>query len=362
MSDVAVGRDVADSVARTRMLTRRLLLAVLVVTACLGAAWLGADWWRNGRFIETTDDAYVGGDITQISPHVAGFVSAILVADNAHVQAGALLVRLDARDYQAALDHAQAAVAAQAGTIASLQAQLIQQQSAIDQTAADLAAKSARARFTQIDNVRYAALSVTRAGSIQDADRSRVANQEAEAAVMAARAGMEAARQRVPVFQAELVAAQGRLAQARADMARARLDMGYTDIRAPIEGFVGNRAAQAGAYVQAGSYLLSVIPAHGLWVDANFKEDQLARMAPGQIATFTADAAPGKVFHGRVVSVAPGTGAVFSVIPPENATGNFTKIVQRVPVRIALDADNAALARLRPGLSVLVSVDARTAP
>jgi membrane fusion protein (multidrug efflux system) len=149
------------------------------------------------------------------------------------------------------------------------------------------------------------------------------------------------------------------VAQAQADLETARLNLGYTEIRSPIDGYVGNRAAQDGAYVSGGAYLLSVIPAHGLWVDANFKEDQLARMKPGQAATVVADVLPGHAFHGRVKSLAPGTGAVFSVIPPENATGNFTKIAQRVPVRIALDADDAELPRLRPGLSATVTVDTR---
>jgi membrane fusion protein (multidrug efflux system) len=156
--------------------------------------------------------------------------------------------------------------------------------------------------------------------------------------------------------------AEAAVAQAEADVRRARLDLGYTDIRAPIDGFVANRAVRPGAFVSAGTYLLSVVPAGGLWVDANFKEDQLAGIRPGQRATLAADAAPGVVFHGRVLSLAPGTGAMFSVIPPENATGNFTKIVQRVPVRIALDASDAALGRLRLGLSVTVSVDTQDAP
>ena len=129
------------------------------------------------------------------------------------------------------------------------------------------------------------------------------------------------------------------MAQAQADLQTARLNLGYTEIRAPIDGYVGNRAAQVGAYVAAGTYLLSVVPSHGLWVDANFKEDQLARMTPGEPATVVADVLPGHAFHGHVASLAPGTGAVFSVIPPENATGNFTKIVQRVPVRILLDGE-----------------------
>jgi membrane fusion protein (multidrug efflux system) len=165
----------------------------------------------------------------------------------------------------------------------------------------------------------------------------------------------------VTVLDAQIAQAEAAVAQAEADLTRARLDLGYTEIRAPIDGFIANRAVRPGAFVSAGSYLLSVVPARGLWVDANFKEDQLAAIRPGQRVTLVADAAP-LVFHGRVLSLAAGTGAMFSVIPPENATGNFTKIVQRVPVRIALDPPDAALGRLRLGLSVTVSVDTRGAP
>ncbi|MDE2006556.1 MAG: HlyD family secretion protein, partial [Rhodospirillales bacterium] len=168
-----------------------------------------------------------------------------------------------------------------------------------------------------------------------------------------------AATTRVAVLRADLAAATAAVAEAAAARATARLDLGYTEIRAPVAGYVGNRAAQIGAYVTPGTVLLSLVPARGLWIDANFKEDELARMRPGQPARIAADVLGGVVLHGRVGSLAPATGAVFSVIPPQNATGNFTRIVQRVPVRILLDARDAALGRLRPGLSATVSVDTR---
>jgi membrane fusion protein (multidrug efflux system) len=236
------------------------------------------------------------------------------------------------------------------------------QQSAIRQAVADQAAKTASAVFSRQDRARYAQLALTAAVSRQDAQRTDAAQKMAEANVLAAAAGLEAARQQMAVLDAEIAEAQADIGQARSDLRTAELNLGYTDIRSPIDGYVGNRAAQTGAYVTQGNYLLSVIPAHGLWVDANFKEDQLAHMAQGQPATVTADVAPGHVFHGRVDSMAPGTGAVFSIIPPENATGNFTKIVQRVPVRILLDPAEASLGRLRPGLSIFATVDTRTGP
>lgn len=335
-----------------------MILAAVVVGAA-GGAWYGAEWWTTGRFFETTDDAYVGGNVTTIAPYVAGFVARILVADNEHVEAGQLLIQLDPRDLQATRDKARAVVDAREASLASLQAQYGLQQALVQQAIADQAAKAAHAAFTRSDDARYAALALTAAGSRQDAEKTRAAHQEAEATLAASQAGLEAARQQLSVLEAKVTEARAVLTQARADLRTAVLNLGYTEIRSPVEGYVGNRAAQVGAYASVGSYLLSVIPAHGLWVDANFKEDQLARLVPGQSATAVVDVAPGRVLKGRVSSIAPGTGAVFSVIPPENATGNFTKIVQRVPVRIELDPSDPLLGRLRPGLSTTVSVNTK---
>ncbi len=364
MSGSVLARDtlVAPVRSRSGRARKRLGAAALVVSLGAASAWYGYDWWTAGRFIESTDDAYVGGNVTTISPHVAGFVADILVADNEHVQAGQLLARLDPRDVQAAYDRAQAVVDGRAATLATLRARYVLQQSTIRQSAADLGARTAHAAFAHEDAQRYANLAQTSAGSRQAAQRTQTADQESEAAVLSSQAGLDAARQQLPVLDTETVAGQAAVAQAEADLQAARLNLGYTDIRSPIEGYVGNRAAQVGAYVSQGAYLLSVIPARGLWVEANFKEDQLARMRPGQSAATIAEIVPGHVFHGHVLSLAPGTGAVFSVIPPENATGNFTKIVQRVPVRIALDTADGMLPALRPGLSTTVRVDTRSAP
>ena len=362
MSDVAIGRDVVAEprvTARPR-LRRRAALAGLVLAVAGGVAWYGERWWTEGRFIETTDDAYVGGNVTPIAPHVAGFVEAVLVGDNERVHAGQVLVRLDARDYQAALDHAAAVMAARLATLDGLRAQLVLQQAMIRQQEADHASKSARAAFTAQDAERYRVLAQTSAGSRQQAQLSATRDEEQRAAVTASAAGVDAARQEVRVLTARIAEANAAVAQARAELETAKLNLGYTELRAPIDGFVGNRAAQVGAYVAAGAYLISIVPASGLWVDANFKEDQLARMTATETAQIVADVLPGHPFRGHVVNLAPGTGATFSVIPPENATGNFTKIVQRVPVRIALDSDDPKLSFLRPGLSTTVSVDTRT--
>jgi membrane fusion protein, multidrug efflux system len=340
---------------------KRLALAGVALAVLTGAAWYGRDWWTTGRFIESTDDAYVGGNVTALAPHVSGFIAEVLVTDNQPVQAGQMLIRLDRRDFQAALDHAGAVVNARRASLDGLRARYILQQSTIQQQQADLASKAAQLNFAMQDADRYRSLALTAAGSRQDAQRSLSLEQQGRATVLAASAALEAGRQQLKVLEAEIAEAEANLVQAQSDLQTAQLNLGYTEIRAPIDGYVGNRAAQVGAYVTAGAYLVSVSPGQGLWVDANFKEDQLTRMVDGNSTSVVADVLPGHVFHGRVASVAPGTGAVFSVIPAENATGNFTKIVQRVPVRVVLDAGDPDLHMLRPGLSTTARVDTRSA-
>ena len=241
-----------------------------------------------------------------------------------------------------------------------MRAQYALQQATIRQHEAEVAARSAQLTFAAQDAERYRTLASSSAGSRQDSQRTSSLEQQARASVGAATAALEAGRQQLKVLEAETDEAAANLAQARSDLATAQLNLGYTEIRAPIDGTVGNRAAQVGAYVSAGAYLISVIPTDGLWVDANFKEDQLTHMVDGDAATLVADVLPGHLFHGHVASMAPGTGAVFSVLPAENATGNFTKIVQRVPVRVVLDGGDADLRRLRPGLSTTARVDTRS--
>jgi membrane fusion protein (multidrug efflux system) len=347
----------APTKSRPKFTRKTVVLAGLAITLTLGGAGYGRYWWTTGRFIEMTDDAYAGGNITAISPHVAGFVAQILVGDNQHVRAGQLLIRLDPRDFEAILSHARAVLTGRRATLAGLDAKYVLQQAMIREVEADLNAKVAQATFARQDAVRYRDLALTSFGTRQNAERTAAADEAARSAIKSAQASLAAARQQLLVLDAQIAEARAGIAQAKADLETARLNLGYTEVRSPIEGYIGNRAAQVGAYVASGAYLLSVIPAHGLWVDANFKENQLARMRLGQRASVVADVLPGQVFHGHVLSLAPGTGAVFSVIPPENATGNFTKIVQRVPVRIALD--DAQFGELRPGLSATVSVDTK---
>jgi membrane fusion protein, multidrug efflux system len=349
----------ARAPARPRL--KRLGLAAVGFLAALGASWYGHYWWTVGRFTESTDDAYVGGDVTVLAPKVSGLIAEVLVTDNQPVHAGDLLVKLDDRDYRAALDKAVAAVAAQQATLANLEANRRLQQAVVAEAEAGISATDAETARARDDESRYRTLSAIAAASVQAFQKADANYKEAVAAGEKARAALAAAERRLDVIDTEKQQTEAALHQAEADRDLAQLNLGYTEIRAPVDGTIGNRSARAGAFAAVGGQLLAIVPARGLWVDANFKESQLAAMRAGEPAAVVADVLPGETFTGRVLSLAPATGAQFSILPPENATGNFTKIVQRVPVRIALEGDGAALGRLRPGLSVTVTVDQRQA-
>ncbi len=325
----------------------------------LSAARYGYDWWSVGRFMESTDDAYAGGNVTPISPHVAGFVAQILAADNEYVRAGQPLIRLDVaisrRGRSRDRDRRRPA-----GDPRQPRGERAAATNDHPPGKGGPRRQDGAGGVRQGRRPRYRELALSSSGSRQNAERASALDEAAQAGVVSSAAGLDAAKQQLTVLDADIAEARADVAQAQSDLRTAELNLGYTEIRSPIDGYVGNRAAEVGAYVSGGAYLITIIPAHHLWVDANFKEDQLGRMAPGQAATVVADVLPDHVFHGHVISIAPATGAVFSVIPPENATGNFTKIVQRVPVRIELDGDDPILRALRPGLSTNVSVDTRS--
>ncbi len=338
---------------------RRLLVAGAALLIAAGGAWYGHQWWTVGRFTESTDDAYVGGDITVLAPKVSGFIAAVGVTDNQMVHAGDVLLRLDDRDYRAALNAAEAGVAAQQAKLLSSAASRRLQEAVIAQAQAALDATAAQIAVTRYDADRYRSLARDQFGSVQRFQQADADAKKAVAADAQAHAAVEAAQRQLDVIDAARVEVAAALAAAAAGREAARLNLSYTELRAPIDGAIGNRSAQVGAYVTPGTQLLSLVPAQGLWVDANFKESQLARLRPGMAVSVVADVLPGSVLHGHVASMAPATGAMFSVLPAENATGNFTKIVQRVPVRVLLDGDASRLGSLRPGLSVTASVDER---
>lgn len=348
---------------KTRPALRKLLL---IAGAPLLALILGGlyamHWWSTGRFLEETDDAYIGGNVTVIGPKVAGYIDEVLVSDNQPVKAGDVLIRLDARDYRANLAKAEGAVAAEEALLANLDATEQLQYAVIGQARAGIDAASAETARSRDDNTRYKRLVSSNAVSVESAQRADATFKTAQALSARAQAELLAAQRQLAVIETQKQQARAALQQARAERDLAQLNLGYTELRAPVDGVIGNRRARVGAYAQAGSQQLSVVPASGLWVDANFKEDQLARMKPGQRVRIRADVLTGQEFHGHLDSLAPATGSLFSVLPPENATGNFTKIVQRVPVRIVLDPADGVLGHLRPGLSVTAEVDTRAEP
>ncbi|MDB5401382.1 MAG: hemolysin, partial [Rhodopila sp.] len=326
-----------------------------------GAVWYGYDYWTVGRFIESTDDAYVGGDISVIAPKVSGFIAEVAVIDNQPVHQGDLLIRLDDRDYRAAVAKGEAVVAGQQATLANLDATRRLQDAVIRQAQAGIASADAGTVRARDDRARFETLSKTAAASVQSFQKADADFKQAVAGGDKARAALDAAQQQLAVIDTQKQQTRAALDAAVVDRDTARLNLGYTELRAPFDGVVGNRSARVGAFAGVGSQLIAIVPARGLWVDANFKENQLAKMQAGEAATIYADVLPDVTFRGHVASLSPATGAQFSVLPPENATGNFTKIVQRVPVRILLDGDASVLGRLRPGLSVTAGVDMRGA-
>jgi membrane fusion protein, multidrug efflux system len=361
MDATAPNVQLRDEVAKpwARSFRRTLLLLAAGAVLIGAAAWFGPSWWTMGRFIESTDDAYVGGEVTTLSSRVAGFIETIAIVDNQAVKAGDLLVKVEDRDYRAQLARAVASIAVQQATLANLDANRRLQQAVIEQASADIVGAQAELARTKYDVDRYRTLSNERFASHQQFEQAEAAYEKARAGELKTRAALDAAQRQLDVIDTQKQQTQAALDQATADRDLARLNLGWTEIRSPIDGVVGNRSARVGAYATVGATLLAIVPAHGLWDDANFEERQLSHIREGQPAEVVADVLPGITFHGRVESFAPATGAQFSVIPPENATGNFTKVIQRVPVRIQLTDSAAELGRLRPGLSVVVRVDGR---
>jgi membrane fusion protein, multidrug efflux system len=335
---------------------RRLLMAGAAVAVLAGASWYGWDYWTVGRFLVSTDDAYVKADNTTVAPKVSGYLHEVLVGDNEQVKAGQTLARIDDRDFKVALDQAKADVAAAEAAIASKQAQLDVQQAVINAAKATLDVDTASATFATQENKRYTDLAATGYGSVQNAQSAQSRNAGALAAIERDKANLASASKQVELLKAEIAQAVAAAARANALQHQAELNLSYATIIAPIDGVVGNRTLRAGQYVQAGTQLMSLVPASGAYVIANFKETQLTDVQAGQPVDIDVDMFPGKSVHGHVDSLAPASGQEFALLPPDNATGNFTKVVQRIPVKIMLDSSNV---ELRPGMSVIPTIQTR---
>ncbi|MBY4674359.1 HlyD family secretion protein [Burkholderia multivorans] len=334
---------------------RKLYIAVAITVLVLGAGVaLAAHVWSPSG--QTTNDAFVSADFTVVAPRVAGQVSGLAVEDNQIVHKGQLLAQIDDRDYAAAVASAEANVSMARAAIDNVAASIAQQHSVIDQASAALAASRATYAFAHADFDRYADLARQGAGSVQNAQQARSRIDSAQADVSRNEASLKAARQQVVVLQAERERAEASLQHAQAMLDNARLNLSWTRIEAPIDGMVGQRSVRVGAYVTPGTPLLAVVPLQQAYVTANFQETQLTDVRPGQSADIWVDTWPGHLLHGTVDSFAPATGVTFAAIAPDNATGNFTKVVQRIPVKIVLRPGQPMLDELRVGMSVEATI------
>ena len=338
----------------------RLLLLVGAGLAVLGGGvYFGRDYWLVGRFHVSTDDAYIQADTVTIAPKVPGYLTQVLVGDNESVKAGQVLARIDARDYTAALDQARADVAAAEATIGAKQAAIEVAQSNTESAKATITVDRSSQTFADQDSQRYAYLAKTGFGSVQNAQQAASRTAGALAAIQRDEAALASAVTQVSLQKAELAQARAALGHNQAVQNQAELNFGYATIRSPADGTVGNRTLRFGQYVQAGTELMSVVPAAAAYVVANFKETQLTDVRRGQPVSIRVDMFPDLIYQGHVDSLAPASGQSFALLPPDNATGNFTKVVQRIPVRITLDPGIAALADLRPGMSVTPVIDTK---
>ncbi|HQT43845.1 MAG TPA: HlyD family secretion protein, partial [Halothiobacillus sp.] len=305
----------------SRATNKRLTTAILLVALSCGLGF-GLHWLFIGRFVESTDDAYVGGNVTDLASKVSGLITAVAVSDNQAVHAGDLLVKIDDRDYRAKFSKAKAALASAQASLSNLDATRTLQLSLISEAQANVASTAAQSQLTSFNQSRYRRLVASRAASLEASQEADAAFAQAQAAQTKAQAALTAAQDELKVIKTEKLEANAALASAEADVAMAALNEDYTEIRAPVDGVIGNRSAHLGGYAVQGGQLLTIVPSTGLWVDANFKEDQLARIHPGQDVTIIADVLPDKKIKGTVASIAPASGAVFSILPAENATGN----------------------------------------
>jgi membrane fusion protein (multidrug efflux system) len=360
-TSVTAGGEVGQPPAPrfTRKLLKRILGGVALVTLVGAGGAAGLQYWSVGRFMVSTDDAYIQADSTLVAPKISGYVAELLVDDNQTAHAGRVLARIDDRDFRAALDEASANVAAATASIANLDAQIAAQGSAIKEADAAVAAASAALSLAQRNDARRREMARVGYGTEEQADNASTEAKEKLAALQRLQAAADGARQQLAVLNTQRQLAQAQLARTEAVQRQASLNLSYTEIVAPVDGTVGARTVRQGQYVQAGTQLMALVPLPQAYVVANFKETQLTHIQPGQTARIAVDSFPGDDLEGRVESLAPASGLEFALLPPDNATGNFTKIVQRVPVKIVLAPDKALLGKLRPGTSVEVSINTK---
>ncbi|NBJ09849.1 HlyD family secretion protein [Microvirga arsenatis] len=345
--------------ARKKARSKKPLLLAVVAAALGFGAYEGYGWWTDGRFMVSTEDAYVQADITILSAKVSGYVQSVAVTNNQSVKAGDLIAKIDDGDYRLALRSAQDKLSTQQSAIARIGRQIEAGRASVAQAQAQIAAAQADAERAESDYARQQQLARSDFTSRAALENAKAARDRAVANVQSAQAALSAARANVDVLAAQQTEAQRVAAELQTAVERAERDLSFTEIRAPVDGVIGNKAMEVGTFVQPGARLAALVPLASVRVDANFKETQLASLKVGQKVHIEVDAFPDAEVVGTVESVSPASGAVFSLLPPENATGNFTKIVQRVPVRVSVDPAVVRQGILRPGLSVVVDVDTR---
>lgn len=359
-AQVATPAAAAVEKPKKKGIGRRLVLPVILIAAIAGGSWYGYQWWIDGRFMISTDDAYVEGDITNIAPKVTGYVAKVNVTANQHVKAGDTLVTLDNGDYRIAAEQAEAQIATQKLTLSRYDAQIVAARSSVAQAEAQKTALEATLRGSEISLKRQQDLASGKAGIRADLDNARTAYEQAKANLAGADSAIAAAEANISVVTAQRAEAESQIKSLELAKAKAERDLSFTVLKAPFDGVVGNLAVQDGDLVSPGQRLAALVPIENLYIEANFKETQVAGIKPGAKVRIEVDAIEGREIEGTVESISPASGSVFSLLPPENATGNFTKVIQRLPVRIALPKSALDAGHLRAGLSVVVEVDSRT--
>jgi membrane fusion protein, multidrug efflux system len=338
---------------------RRLAIPLFAVLAAFGFVALATvrwDAWVGSFVIQTTDDAYVRAETTQLSSRVSGAVLTVAVKDFQRVKAGDLLIQIDPADYEAVVAQAEAGVIAAQATFDNLANQIELQYATIAQGEAQQVSATAQEVETREEQERQQSLEQTAAGTRQKLEQATAAYARAQADVKASRAVIAAQRHQLEVLAGNKKERAADIAAAKATLAAARLKLGYTKVVAPFDGVVGEREVQPNDYVNIGTNLINVVPLPNVYVIANYKETQLTRVKPGQSVEVTVDTFPDHVLHGRVERIAPASGSQFALLPPDNATGNFTKVVQRIPVRIQFDKGQPLLEQLLPGMSVITRI------
>ena len=336
---------------------RKIVLTGVVALLALAAISYGVHWLLVGRFFVSTDDAYVRANNTLLGARVSGHIAAIFPRDNALVHSGDAIFKIDDGDYRIAVDAARTRIETQQATIERIGRQVTAQESAVEQAKAQLASAEAGLKRADLDYDRQQNLSAKGFASRATFEVSEASRDQGMAGVRSARAAYEAARDNVEVTKAQQAEARAQLAELQTTLAKAERDLDFTSVRAPVDGTFSNRLVNTGDFIAVGQRLGNVVPLDDVFIDANFKETQLKRIRPGQSATISVDAYGHRKFAGVVESISPAAGSVFTLLPPDNATGNFTKIVQRLPVRIRVPTEVARQNLLRAGMSVYATVD-----